>query len=59
MWASVVTTMVIVGASFLPHQENINAPGEVGEVFTGVVLFVVICLVLATGIIGLLNNRKR
>lgn len=59
MWVSSIVTMVIVGAFFLPRQENINAPGEVGEVFTGAAFLVVIALVLVTGILGLLFNKRK
>lgn len=59
MWLSSSATTAIFAFSFLRHPEYINAPGEVGEVFTGALIAVILALILATGVIGLILSNKK
>lgn len=58
MWVSSLTTSAIFAFFFLRQPENMNAPGEIGEVFTGTVLAIILVLVLSSGVVGLLLRDK-
>lgn len=58
VWLSSAATFALTCAVMLPQRGNINHPGEVGEVLTGVGITLLCLLLLVTGVAGFVAARN-
>ncbi len=58
VWISSITTFTVTAMYILSQEERINAPGELGEVFTATGFIILIALAIFSAISALIFKKQ-